>query len=325
MRAAVTGGAGFIGSHLIEALLERGDEVVCVERPGAAKAWLEDEPIEWFPVGLAEPGALKDALRNVDVVFHLAGLTQARSAADYYAVNTEGTAHVLQAVAERETPPHVFLASSLAAIGPCRNGELLSSQTIPCPLSHYGLSKLFAESVAHSYAERIPITICRLSSVYGPRERAVLKMFQLVRRGVALTVGGWHREVSLIYVKDVVGALIAASRVAHTQGRTYCLAHPDAIEWADFADQVGKVVGRKPLLVSIPRFVAWQVARLSELIAALRRAAAILNRERVREIAQERWVCDTGELIADTGFRFAYPITRGVPETAAWYRKVGWL
>lgn len=325
MRAVVTGGAGFIGSHLIEALVARGDEVVCVEHPGASKPWVQEPAIEWFAVGVDDVERLKHLFVGADVVFHLAALTQARSAADYYAVNTEGTAQVFQAAAVCGTPPRIVLASSLAAIGPCRNGDLLSKYTVPCPLSHYGQSKLLAETVAHAYADRVPATILRLATVYGPRERAVLKFFRLVRHGLAVTVGRWDRQVSLIYVSDVVQAMIAATGNASTIGQTYCLAHPDPVRWADFAREVGQVLGRKPILLSVPVPVARAGAVVSELWARLGKVAAILNRERVREIAQERWVCDPGPAVTQMGFRPEFPIARGVRETAAWYRKEGWL
>ncbi len=325
MRAIVTGGAGFIGSHLIEALQRRGAQVVCVERPGASKIWLDGAPVDWRPVGLEDVDRLTALFTGADVVFHLAGLTQARTAAEYYDVNTEGTARVLEAAAAAPRPPRVLFLSSLAAIGPCRNGDLLSRHTVPCPLSHYGMSKLLAEAVLHSYADRVPVTVFRLSSVYGPRERGVLKMFQMVRRGIALTVGGWERQVSLIYVKDLVETLIAAAGSERTIGKTYCLAHPEPVRWSDFAREAGRALGRKPILLSLPLWVAKPVAVVVELIAKLRRAAAILNRERVLEISQERWVCDPTDAFADAGFRPRFDIGRGVSETVAWYQGMGWL
>jgi nucleoside-diphosphate-sugar epimerase len=325
MRTVVTGGAGFIGSHLIEALLARGDEVVCIERRGASRGWVKGAPIEWSPMGLSDSSKLSRAFRGADVVFHLAGLTQARSPDEYYQVNTEGTANVFEAAAAQATPPRVIFLSSLAAIGPCRNGERLSSHSVPYPLSHYGLSKLLAESVVHAYTDHVPATVLRLSAVYGPRERAVLKMFQLIRRGIAITVGGWRRQASLIYVKDTVGTLVTAADAERTIGRTYCLAYPEPIRWVDFAKEVGAVLGRKPILLSLPTAAVWPIARALEIVAAIRNVAAIFNRERLREMSQKRWVCDAREVIEDTGYQPAYALARGVRETAEWYKEVGWL
>src|SRR2546426_283860 len=149
MRAVVTGGAGFIGSHLIEALVQRGDEVVCVERPGASRRWLDGLDVCYRDSGLEDVAQLAAALAGADVVFHLAGLTEARSPRDFYAVNTEGTARLFRAAAAHNGgAPRVVLMSSLAALGPCRNGDRLSPDTVPYPISHYGHSKLLAEAVA---------------------------------------------------------------------------------------------------------------------------------------------------------------------------------
>lgn len=326
MRAVVTGGAGFVGSHLIESLLSAGHDVVCLERPGASLRWITGLPVRLVCCGVEDPRALAAAFEGADVVFHLAGLTEARRPEDFYAVNTEGTATVLRAAAQQgNRPPKVILASSIAAVGPCRNGERLGRESVPYPLSHYGQSKLLAEAVVHAYRDRVPGTIVRWPSVYGPRERGVLKFFQLVRRGVAVTIGSWDREVSLIYVKDAVDGLLRVAEAPDSAGHTYYLAYPEPVTWRAFARAVGDALRREPILISVPRPVAQVVATVTETVAAVRRRAAILNRERVRELTQTRWVCDVSSACAELGFQPSYPVARAVPETAAWYREAGWL
>jgi nucleoside-diphosphate-sugar epimerase len=326
MRAVVTGGAGFIGSHLIEALIERGDEVVCIERLGACKGWIKGLPVAWHPVGIEDEEAVRRITAGADVVFHLAALTEAVTPADLYRINTEGTARLLAGIEKNDEPrPRFVFLSSIAALGPCKNGENLNPKTIPFPLSHYGNSKLLAEAIVHAHAESVPSTIIRFSSVYGPRELAVLKFFQMVRHGAALTVGGWDREVSMLYVHDAVQSLIGAATSARTTGRTYCIAHPEVVTWRRFATVTGEVLGRRPVLMSVPTPVARVVAGVAELRARIRKHAAILNRDRVREICAPRWVCDPSRAIAEAGFRPRYSLERGIPETADWYRGMAWL
>ncbi len=326
MRVVVTGGAGFIGSHLIEQLVARGDEVLCIERPGASTRWIERLPIQYSEAGIGDVSQLARHFEGADVVFHLAALTQARTPADYYAVNTEGTARVAEAIAlHQEAAPRLILLSSLAAVGPNRNGEVLSPHSIPYPLSHYGHSKLLAELVVHSYADRVQTTIIRFPAVYGPRERGVLAFFRLVARGVALTVGPWERQLSMIYVGDAVAGLVAAAAAPSTRGRTYCLAHPTPVTWGDFAGAVGRALGREPRLMSVPSPAAHAIALGAETWAWLRRSSALLNREKIRELVQRRWVCDPSRATNEFGFDPQFGIDLGVSATAAWYRAAGWL
>src|SRR5206468_3826407 len=108
---------------------------------------------------------------------------------------------------------------------------------------------------------------------------------------------------------DVVHALLAAADCDRAVNRTYCIAHPERVTWRGFARAVGQALGREPLLVCVPPAVAWVIAVAAEGGARLRGAAAILNRERVREL----------------GFCPQYPVARGVAETAAWYREARWI
>ena len=326
MRAVVTGGAGFIGSHLIEALVARGDEVVCVDREGASRQWIGHLDIPMRLHGLQNPDALAESFAGADVVFHLAGLTAARRVADFYTVNTEGTAHVMRAAARQgDRAPRVVLASSLAALGPNRNGELLGSDMVPRPLSHYGHSKLLAELMLHAWGDRVPGVVLRLAGVYGPRECGVLKLFKLVRHGFALTIGPWGREVSLLYVSDLVQGFLRAATQPGVEGRTFCLAHPAPVSWRQFALEVGQVLGRRPRLISLPRPVGRAIGAVAELVAALGRQVAIVNREKVLELMQRRWVCDVAPAVQDLGFRPAFPLARGIAVTADWYRGMGWV
>jgi len=326
MKAIVTGGAGFIGSHLIESLLAEGHDVTCVERRGGTCGWLRGLPVEFEPIGLDDEASLRGVLEGAGVVFHLAGLTEAVHPGELYAVNTEGTASVLRAAATfNGSAPQVILMSSLAACGPCRDGEPLTPDSVPFPLSHYGNSKLLAEAVMHAFEDRVPTTIVRLPSVYGPREKAVLTLFRMLARGVAMTVGGWERQVSLIYVQDVVQGLIAAARTSAAAGRIYCLSHPAPVTWAEFARVGGRAVGRTPRLLSLPAWAARVVAVGCEATARFAHRAAVLNRDRVRELSQERWVCDPSRAMQEIGFAPSFPVERGVSETVAWYRKEAWL
>ncbi|MBE0567365.1 MAG: NAD(P)-dependent oxidoreductase [Krumholzibacteria bacterium] len=326
MKSLVTGAAGFVGSHLVEQLLERGDEVVAVEREGASRGWLRGLDVDFHDCGLHSPQRLRSAMRGVRVVYHLAALTEARRPRDCYAVNTVGTANVVQAAADSAgAPPRIVFMSSLAAVGPARPGQLLDGDSIPMPLSHYGRSKLQAEAILHVYADRVPAVICRFPAVYGPRDRAVLKLFQMVSHGVAFTVGPWHRKVSLVYVMDAVAGLVNAGESPHAPGRTYCIAHPTPATWGEFVTAVALVLDRNPRRFALSMGAARAVAVAAEAVGLMRRRAAILNRDRVRELAQANWVCDVAAAMGELSYDPRYPLLSGVGRTADWLRREQWL
>jgi nucleoside-diphosphate-sugar epimerase len=326
MRVVVTGGAGFLGSRLIEALEARGDEVVCIEQPGLTQPPIAKCCARYADVGLTDVERLRELFTGAQTVFHLAGLLTARGAREYYAVNTEGTHAVLEAAAGLgRAAPRVILASSTAALGPCRNGEPLSPDTVPHPLSQYGYSKLLAEAVAHAYGDRVPVTILRFSSIYGPRDQSLVGVFRMIGMGVAVSIGSWDRTASLLYVDDAVQALVAAADSPAAAGRTYCITHPDPVTWRAFAQALGRTVGRPPVLVSVPATIARGLALGIEAWARLRRRSALLGRDRVREVAASGWVADPSRATREFGFRPAYPLDRGLAETLAWYRRARWV
>lgn len=326
MRSIVTGAAGFVGSHLVEKLLARGDDVVCVERPGADRGWLEGLDIEFHDCGLDDASALKDLICPADVVYHLAALTEARSAAECCRVNTQGTANVMKAAAGcASSPPRVVFMSSLAAVGPAPAGGCLTGDTPPVPLSQYGRSKLQAEAVVHAYSDRVPSVICRFPAVYGPRDRVVLKLFRMVAKGFALTIGPWDREVSVVHVADAVDGLIVAAVAGSAISRTYNIAYPQPITWGQFVLAIGRALGKRPLKIAVPANAARPIALAAESAAWLGRRAAVLNRDRVRELAQASWVCEALAAIEEIGFRPLYPLDTGVAATAVWLRRNQWI
>jgi nucleoside-diphosphate-sugar epimerase len=326
MRTVVTGAAGFVGSHLVERLIERGDQVVCIERPGTRRGWLNGLEVEFKDCGLEDQDQLRSIICGADVVYHLAALTEARWARQCYEVNAQGTARVLAAAAGCGTSvPRLVFMSSLAAVGPADPGGKLTEETTPMPLSHYGRSKLQAEAVIHAYQDRVPAVICRFPAVYGPRDRVVLKLFRMVASGFALTIGPWERQVSVVHVDDAVQGLLAAGNTSAAVGRTFNLAHPEVITWGAFVRAIGKALGRRPRQIAVPVSAARPIALAAEGLALLQRKAAVLNRDRVRELAQASWLCDPSSAARDLGFDPRFCLADGTVQTAHWLRRNRWI
>ncbi len=173
--ALVTGATGFIGSHLVEVLVSRGWRVRCLVRRPAELP----EGAEAVHGDLAGAG-LERAAAGVEVVFHLAGVTKARRAREYYEGNARGTAALVEACAGVPRFVHV---SSLAAVGPSADSVPLTEDAEPAPFTHYGKSKLEAERIVRASALGERAVIVRPPVVYGPRDTDVLHFFRAAARG----------------------------------------------------------------------------------------------------------------------------------------------
>ena len=151
MKALVTGATGFVGSHLVEALRRRGDEVTALARSAAKAAALAPLGVRVVPGDLHDRAALQRAVEGQDVIYHVAGVVAARSEAEFMAANRDGTRNVIEA-AERAGIARLVLVSSMAAAGPTIKGRPLRGDERPRPVTAYGRSKLAAEAARHAPA-----------------------------------------------------------------------------------------------------------------------------------------------------------------------------
>nr|NIR49379.1 NAD(P)-dependent oxidoreductase [candidate division KSB1 bacterium]NIR71329.1 NAD(P)-dependent oxidoreductase [candidate division KSB1 bacterium]NIS24839.1 NAD(P)-dependent oxidoreductase [candidate division KSB1 bacterium]NIT71759.1 NAD(P)-dependent oxidoreductase [candidate division KSB1 bacterium]NIU25474.1 NAD(P)-dependent oxidoreductase [candidate division KSB1 bacterium] len=163
MKALVTGGRGFIGSFLVEELLRSGFEVNCLLRKKKNElGWLEGLAFNYIEGDLHNDESLKQSVKGVDYVFHLAGATKARNMEEFDRINADGTRNLLEATVKANPKIDKFvLVSSLAAVGPSTNGHPKAESELAQPISNYGRSKLEAEQIALSFAQKLPVAILR--------------------------------------------------------------------------------------------------------------------------------------------------------------------
>lgn len=324
MNALVTGANGFVGSHLVERLLRGGAQVRCLVRPTSDLRWLEDLDVEVQRGSLMDVAWLRQAMRGVDVVFHVASATKAVSREGYFRANTETTAKVL-AACEAAGIPRVVFVSSQAAAGPSDGLRPKTEQDSAAPLTAYGESKLQAELLVQRYAQVGEAVIVRPPVVYGPRDRDVMVLFRYVARGLCPLLGRKPRLLSIVHVADLVEGLILAASSAKAPGNTYFVCNDQPVEWGTFADAIAAAMGRKCLKLHVPEMLATPIAVLSELAARVSNKPALLNREKVREMRQRFWVCANSKAKAELGFVARTTVEEGIKQTLAWYKAHGWL
>jgi dihydroflavonol-4-reductase len=327
MKVLVTGGTGFIGSHMVELLLRKGHEVVCLVRDESSLKHLH---------GMAVPTVRLDGVKEsltgtaaVDVVIHMAGATRGLDYESYRTANVILTELLLQLCAARqeESPLTRFvLVSSQAAAGPCRTDGLSVTETdASSPVSLYGRSKLEAEQVAASFSACVPLTIIRPPTVFGPRDRDVLGVFQCARRGLAPCLAGPDRVVSIVYVEDLVDGILAAALSPKAIGQTYFLANPEPVVWREFGLTVARVMGYRAVCVPIP-LVAMKLAALAgDMVGHLSGSAKLFRSEKLEEMKQIAWICSPDKARQELNWRAATTLEDAVAKTAAWYKKNGWI
>jgi nucleoside-diphosphate-sugar epimerase len=297
-RVLVTGGHGFLGSHLVDLLLARGFAVRCLLRRGRSEALLGGRPVEVVRGDLRSDEGLADAVRDMDLVFHVAGLVAARTPADFHAVNAAGTGRLAAAVlGHSPTCRRFVLVSSQAAAGPSLDGRPVTEDLPPNPLSHYGRSKLEAE--LRLAALPIPWTVIRPPAIYGPRDLALLPFFAMAARGLAPGLEGPGRRFNLLHARDVARGILLAVEAEGARGRVYFLSDGEGYGYPDVACAMGSAFGRRTRRVPVP--------------------------DKASELKARLWICSAGRAEHDLGWQPLVPLDEGIRETADWYVQEGLL
>ncbi|MFQ5883140.1 MAG: NAD-dependent epimerase/dehydratase family protein [Candidatus Methylomirabilales bacterium] len=323
MRALVTGGTGFIGSHLVEYLLERGDEVTCLARNRSRLRWLDHSKVRLVEGDCTDPNLGGRLPVDLDWVFHLAGITKTLEWDEYYRVNGKGTGNLGAALAERGQPPRLVYLSSLAAAGPSADGHPLREPEPPRPVSHHGRSKLEGEKALKELGTSLPWVIVRAPVIYGPRDRDLLPFFQLAKRRVAFRLGG-RRVFSLCYVEDLVRSLYLAAERGR-DGEIYYIAEACPRSWDEIWHAIASALGVRPVTIPFPPVLLAAAAWMWEGVARLTGIPPLLNRDKACEMRQQHWVCDPGKAAQELGFTTSIPLRTGAQRAVDWYHRYRWL
>lgn len=322
----VTGGTGFIGSHTIELLLQRGFKVRClVRRTRTNLGWIEGSQAEIVRSSYLDVDLLREATQDADYIFHIAGVTKAKTPDQYRQGNVLATRNLLEAATGNPKLKKFCFISSLTAVGPSPDGMLLDEEASCHPITAYGVSKLEAETVCQLYANRIPMVILRPPAVFGPRDRDLLDIFRWSRYGFKPVFGGSRKRLSVIYGPELSRAIIEAALSERTTGQTYFVADPTPYHLSSILDQVAGLFGRRGISIRLPAPLLYTLGGIAEFGSIFSSNTPVLNLEKVRDLVQTNWICSPRKLEEHTGFKTEVSLEESLRRTIEWYREYGLL
>ncbi len=322
----LTGATGFIGSHLADALVQRGHGVHLYVRQWTEHLRVLEEIGATVIVGKGadDRAALGRALGGADTVIHCAASVRDVHREAFYRANVRFTENILRLM----DPDQAFVfISSQAAAGPSRAGRPVDETVEPLPVTEYGRTKLLAEQAVNCWGRERGgrYLILRPSSVYGPRERDFYWLFKGISRGLAVIPGNGRQRLSLIHVADLVRAVLAALH-SDRRNETYFVTGDETGSWLDLVRLIQAALSRKRVLEwRCPAALALPAALVADAVSRVTERPGLLCRDKVMEMKQPAWLCSSTKFKADVGWNPDIPLETGIRHTAQWYRNAGWL
>ena len=320
-RILVTGANGFVGTALCTALLQHGyglRKAVRSDESGIGGS-LQDNAtnVETVHVGdIASQTDWSRALAAVDMVIHLAARVHVMSKsaanplAEFRRINTAGTEHLARSAAASGVKRLVYVSSIKVNGEETHEGRKFSAADSHAPQDAYGISKLEAEQALHRVAQEtgLEIVILRPPLVYGPGVKGnFAQMLKVVFRGIPLPLASVQNRRSLIYVGNLVDALIASATHPAAAGQTYLVCDGEEISTPDLLRQLAAAMGVSSRLFPCPP--AW-----------LRLAGKLAGKSQQLERLLGSLQVDGDKIRRDLNWVPPYSLQQGLQATAEWYR-----
>jgi nucleoside-diphosphate-sugar epimerase len=331
VKVLVTGAAGFLGGHLVDMLLERGDEVRAMVRPIEDASRLRKlDGVEVVLGDLIDRESLKRAVQGVVCVYNVAAKTGPWGLEkDYNAVNVWGVADLI-AVSMDAGVQRIVHTSSITVYGHHLQGIITEDQPFHAEDNPYSRSKIAAEKLIADFVKEreAPVVIVRPAWIYGPRDTASFGRFvAMVESGKGFLIGSGKNIVPVVYVRDVAQGLIKAGDSGdEVIGQAYTLADDRRVTQSEYLNTIADFLEVPPVSRKIPSVALFTAGRSAELVwqATGRRKSSpppvttygvtLLggNQEFSIEKAQR-----------DLGYEPEYDVIRGVFEGVSWYLHAG--
>ena len=321
----ITGGNGFVGRHLIEALQARDQAVRVLALPGEDTRGLEQLEVVVYRGDVRDPETLREPMAGVDAVVHLAAMMDVwRSLDEYRAVNVVGTEHVCRAALAAGVDRIVHMSSSsvygMGLGGIVDEGFPLAPFPDPYPITKAAGDAAVQRMIAE---EQLPAVIVRPDQIFGPGDHLHFgRMANGLREGRSIIVGRGRNALPLVYVTDVVQALLLALEHDRAVGNAYNITTEPPLTQQQVLEAMASELGVRAPRIHVPYHLLYAAGYLAERLAALTGSHA---RPPITRLGVAFFGTDNRYAInkarRELGYEPQVDIREGLRLTADWYRR----
>jgi len=322
LKALITGATGFIGSHLVEALVEQNWSVTCLVRPKSRTDWLENIPVNILRGSVEDGDFLDEAVKNQDYIFHLAARIRSARREVYERANFLFTRNLAQACLRHNPDVKRFVyVSSIAAAGPFNPGEIQDEKRAPAPTSEYGRTKLKGEEAIKELWDRMDATIIRPPNVYGPRQQETELLIKLIRNRIVPLLKSDEKNTTLIYVKDLIKGILEAALSKKANREIYYLTDEMGYSWKEVILTIKKQILDTPFYIPLYEYVIYSTAWLTDVLKSMHLVKSYFGRRAWKAMVQTSWLFSSDKASRDFGFKPEYSLEEGIKETVKYYKQ----
>jgi len=326
VRNLVTGCSGFLGSHLVEALVARGEKVRALVRPASTIAHLENLGVELVYGDLNDEQSLKTAMQDIDRVYHCAALAADWGAREtFHAANVTGVRYLLETALEAGVSKFVHVSTTDVYGHP----DYPADETAPYRLRgwQYGDTKIEGERLVWTYYHQhgLPITVVRPVNIYGPRSTSfVLEIAELLKSGSMVHIGKGQKPGGLAYVTNIVDILLRAADSESSTGQAYNASDGSDVTWRQYVDRLAEIVGVSSPRIVVPYRLAYLAGwTMEKTYGALRIKARPLLTRMAAELFGTHQGFSINKARQELGYEPEVDFDEGMRRVEAWLRQIG--
>ena len=325
MNVLVTGGTGFIGSHLVERLIKEGHQVRALVSNKKRKnkqdtvKLLEDLDVEIFEGNLLKEESLAGIAEDIDAVFHFAAIARPSAIPEghYFDVNEKGTQNLLKACNHPQIKK-ILIMSSLAVFGPCKNQDNLNEESICDPIDIYGKSKLAQEKVAKFFIKKykMPIVIMRPPTVFGPRDLEILKLIRIIKKRL-FPIRSSNKCINYLYVDNLIDASLLAIEKG-SNGEVYLIDNGELCSLNQIINSISGFLNVQMLPFYLPNAFMVLAGYFFELAGKIFRFQPPFKHNTTQWMTERFWPCDIAK-IELLGYSPRVSVVEGLKRTVKFY------